>query len=220
MTEKTSSASVEFLPSQERIRVAIVASDIKQREKLSALVANTRRFRLVSSVAPKQAHNSIPAEATDLIVGHANNEIEFGVFLEVAKSLAEIPSLLFVSGLSNVDTQAEDLAVSAIAEIGDLSERDEIILQLDSIADQPIVTGVPRSVAQERDEILLALLTERECEVLIHTANGLSIKEIARELNRSYGTIASHRASLMEKTSIHDKVGLARFAIRSRLIAA
>ena len=171
-------------------------------------------------MAPKHAPKSITTEVTDLIIGHANNETEFGAFLEVADSLAEIPSLLFVSGLNDVQGQAKNFAVNAIAEIKSLSERRAITQQLHAIADQPIVTGVPKSVVQERDEKLLASLTAREREVLVLTANGLSMKEIGQELRRSYGTIASHRASLMEKTGIHDKVGLARFAIRSRLIAA
>lgn len=220
MTEQTSSTLAEFPPSMERIRVAVVTSNVKEREKLSGLLAGSRRFRLVGSVAPKHAPKSIMTEVTDLIIGHANNETEFGAFLEVADSLAEIPSLLFVSGLNDVQGEVENFAVNAIAEIKSISERREITRQLNSIADQPIVTGVPKSVLQEHDETLLAQLTEREREVLVLTANGLSMKEIARELNRSYGTVASHRASLMEKTGIHDKVGLARFAIRSRLMTA
>lgn len=220
MTERTTSANTAFHPSSERIRVAVVSGSVTEREKLSELLSESRRFRLVGSVGPKHAVKSITGDETDLIVGHAKNENEFGAFLEVANSLAQIPSLLFVSRINQSQHHVDNFAVNAIAEINDLSERRKITEQLHAISDQPIVTGVPKSVIQQRDEKLLASLTEREREVLVLTANGLSMKEIAQQLKRSYGTVASHRASLMEKTSIHDKVGLARFAIRSRLVAA
>ncbi len=57
-------------------------------------------------------------------------------------------------------------------------------------------------------------LSEREREILRLTAEGLSIKEIARTLNRAYGTVTRHRANLMNKLNLHDKVALTRYAIR------
>ncbi len=67
---------------------------------------------------------------------------------------------------------------------------------------------------------LLAQLTERELEVLKLTAEGHSIKDIARKLHRAQGTIARHRENIMTKLKIHDRVALTRFAIRTNLIEA
>ncbi len=60
-------------------------------------------------------------------------------------------------------------------------------------------------------------LTPRELEVLRHLARGLSKKEIAAALKRSYSTIDRHTENLMAKLDIHDRVELARFAIREGL---
>lgn len=65
-----------------------------------------------------------------------------------------------------------------------------------------------------------AMLTERELEVLGHVAKGLQQKQIAHLMDISLKTVQTHIANLMEKLDIHDRVALARFAIREGLIEA
>jgi DNA-binding NarL/FixJ family response regulator len=63
-------------------------------------------------------------------------------------------------------------------------------------------------------------LTPRELEVLRHIARGLSKKEIAETMHLSVKTVDNHSTSLMAKLNIHDRVDLARFAIREGLAEA
>jgi DNA-binding NarL/FixJ family response regulator len=65
-----------------------------------------------------------------------------------------------------------------------------------------------------------SILTPREIEVLRYLARGLSKKEIARTINLSVKTVDTHSANLMSKLDIHDRVELARFAIREGLAEA
>ena len=64
----------------------------------------------------------------------------------------------------------------------------------------------------------VAMLTDREREVLQLIAEGLSSKEIASMLVVSLKTVDSHRSNLMEKLDIHKVSGLVRFAIRAGLV--
>ena len=80
------------------------------------------------------------------------------------------------------------------------------------------MTATPLAEADAIDRRRLGLLSEREREVLVLTAGGHSMKEIARRLNRAYATIATHRTRIMQKLDIHDKVALTRFAIRCGLV--
>ena len=57
-------------------------------------------------------------------------------------------------------------------------------------------------------------LTRRELEVLRYLARGLSKKEIARTMHLGVKTIEHHSTSIMHKLDIHDRVELARYAIR------
>lgn len=60
----------------------------------------------------------------------------------------------------------------------------------------------------------LSLLTRREREILYYVSLGHSKKEISKTLHISVKTVDRHTANLMQKLGIHDRVELARFAIR------
>ena len=60
-------------------------------------------------------------------------------------------------------------------------------------------------------------LTPRELEVLRYLARGLAKKEIAHIMRISVKTVDHHSSSLMGKLDIHDRVELARYAIREGL---
>jgi len=66
----------------------------------------------------------------------------------------------------------------------------------------------------------LGLLTDREREVLSYVAKGLSQREIARLAGISVKTVQHHITSVMDKLQIHDRVELARFAIREGVVEA
>ncbi len=74
------------------------------------------------------------------------------------------------------------------------------------------LSGGPKSRA--------STLTPRELEVLRYIARGLSKKEIAKDLEVSVKTIDHHSVSLMKKLDLHDRVELARYAIREGLADA
>ena len=60
--------------------------------------------------------------------------------------------------------------------------------------------------------------TNREREVLIHIAQGLSNKEIASALGVGVRTVETHREHIMRKLNIHSVAGLTKFAISKGLI--
>ncbi len=62
-------------------------------------------------------------------------------------------------------------------------------------------------------------LTQREREVLVQIAEGLSNKEIASALNLGVRTVETHRDRLMRKLGIHSVAGLTKFAIRHGMSA-
>lgn len=61
-------------------------------------------------------------------------------------------------------------------------------------------------------------LSERECDVLILVAKGLTNKEIASTLNISPHTVISHRKNIVHKTGIRSVAGLTVFAVLNKLI--
>ena len=66
----------------------------------------------------------------------------------------------------------------------------------------------------------IELLSLRERQVLELLAEGHSKKQIAAMIHLSVKTIENHTTNLMGKLQIHDRVQLARYAIREGLISA
>ena len=64
----------------------------------------------------------------------------------------------------------------------------------------------------------LEVLSEREKDVLINVAKGLSNKEIADKLCLSVHTVATHRRNISGKLQIHSTAGLIIYAIANKFI--
>ena len=62
-------------------------------------------------------------------------------------------------------------------------------------------------------------LTEREREILLLAAMGHTTRDIARSLHLSEQTVHHHRASLMEKLGLHDRVELLRYSVRRGILS-
>ncbi|MBI3850669.1 MAG: response regulator transcription factor [Verrucomicrobia bacterium] len=61
-------------------------------------------------------------------------------------------------------------------------------------------------------------LSDREREVLVHVAEGLSNKDIARRLGVGVRTVETHREHIMHKLDIHTVAGLTRFAVAQGMV--
>jgi DNA-binding NarL/FixJ family response regulator len=64
----------------------------------------------------------------------------------------------------------------------------------------------------------LALLTDREREVLQLIAEGKTNKEVANLLSVSINTVETHRKHVMEKLDLHNTAELVRFAVRKKIV--
>jgi DNA-binding NarL/FixJ family response regulator len=76
------------------------------------------------------------------------------------------------------------------------------------------------SLSADRLSTRASMLTARETEVLRYIAQGTSKKEIASTMHLSVKTVENHTANIMTRLDIHDRVELARFAIREGMIEA
>lgn len=79
-----------------------------------------------------------------------------------------------------------------------------------------LISDVITRAGERSDE--LELLTPRELEVLKLIAEGHTSKEIAATLVLSNKTVESHRANILGKLGMRDRVDLTRYAIRRGLI--
>ena len=88
--------------------------------------------------------------------------------------------------------------------------RERIYLRRDS-------SGKPRFLVTSVENFLepdIALLSERERQVLEHVVAGLTSKEIGRQLGVAPSTVETYRRRIMRKLEVADLPALVRFAIR------
>jgi len=81
-----------------------------------------------------------------------------------------------------------------------------------------LVTDYRQRVEREGSAGVFDILTEREREVLVLIAQGLSNQEIADKLVISIKTVNRHRENIMAKLNLHSRVELVRYAIEKGLI--
>jgi two-component system response regulator FixJ len=122
--------------------------------------------------------------------------------------------IVFMTGHGEVE-----LAVQAMKEgaIDFLQKPFKDQLFLDTV-ERAVSISVERQSAHQRCQEarqILAKLSPRETEVARHLAQGLSNKEIGRELNISDNTVHVHRQHLMEKTGVSSAAELARLILRA-----
>jgi two-component system, NarL family, nitrate/nitrite response regulator NarL len=109
------------------------------------------------------------------------------------------------------------------------SAADTLITALHAIAaGQKWLSGALVNGANERLRKLQAEVTSvsdalspREIEIMLRVAEGLSNKEVGRQLNISEGTVKMHLHSIYQKIDVSNRTSLANFAIayRDRLAA-
>lgn len=76
------------------------------------------------------------------------------------------------------------------------------------------LTGQMKTHCESR----LATLSDRQIEVLRNLAVGLSVKDVAKKMHISVKSVDSHKYRIMQALEIHDRVDLARYAIREGLV--
>lgn len=106
-----------------------------------------------------------------------------------------------------------------------VADRDLIEACRAAMRDEPFLyPGAVRALIQDhlarakRGEGRPSILTPRESEVVKLVAEGHTSKEIAAMLVVSVKTVERHRANVLEKLGLRDRVQLTRYAIRQGLV--
>jgi two-component system NarL family response regulator len=72
--------------------------------------------------------------------------------------------------------------------------------------------------ADERQQVPVPRLTERELEVLKLVARGLNNRDIAKELFISENTVKNHIRNILEKLQLHSRMEAVVYAVREKLL--
>jgi DNA-binding NarL/FixJ family response regulator len=97
------------------------------------------------------------------------------------------------------------------------SSAEELLATLDAVSRDPggsnAVISIPRALLQRLSDEPVGGLSERETEVLVLAARGLSNRLIAKELRISEATVKRHLANIYEKVGVHSRNEAVRTAL-------
>jgi len=207
----------------------VVADDHKiVREGLIRLLEAREDFSVVGEASNgEEAVALVMAKQPDIVLMDINMPKLSGIDATRQLDKAGCPTKILVLSMHESRAYVEEvLRAGASGYVVKNSASKDLIAAIDAVKNgasylSPAITQqVVDAIARPGDSSPsgIAMLTDREREVLQLIAEGLSSKEIAAMLGVSLKTIDSHRSNLMEKLDIHKVSGLVRFAIRAGLV--
>ena len=165
----------------------------------SGLMSNDYR---IADFARKHNHHieSKLKELKDIIVRYytqKNNNLLYSFLFDIINCAQDLDSHCSVE---------DNIFVPAVENLEDeIRERGDFILENEE-------------EAADTDEDKTDILSQREKEIIICIAKGLSNKEISDVLNISINTVTTHRRNISSKLQIHSIAGITIYAIANGLV--
>ena len=104
------------------------------------------------------------------------------------------------------------------------SSTEELIATIDAVSRQAsqegqnVVVSMPRGLLEQMGDEPVGVLSERETEVLVLAARGLSNDQIAEELNLAPATVKRHLANVYQKIGVRSRSEAVRTALMEQWI--
>jgi len=107
--------------------------------------------------------------------------------------------------------------LSIAAYVHKSSSTEELLATIDALSRQPdgdsVVVSMPRGLLEQLGEEPAGALSERETEIVVLAARGLSNSQIARELHISVATVKRHLANVYAKIGVGSRSEAVRMAL-------
>ena len=131
--------------------------------------------------------------------------------------------IVFLSAHLDSDLVYRAIAGGASGYLSKEADRDEILDAVVAVSRGQVViaregqTSLAREI-RRREVVERPILTPREREVLVLTADGLTAPEIAKRLQLGVATVRSHLQNVYEKLGVSDRASAVAQAIRTGLL--
>jgi RNA polymerase sigma factor (sigma-70 family) len=193
---------------------------------LASLFAGHRDFEVVASCRDgASCVEAIRNLAPDVaLLGDSLPDVMASEILAIAKAENFSTRLVFFSASIEHRDLAAAIEAGACSVISKNASPETLLQSLRLMAESisllpepsPDLAPTGKEVNGANIEALLAVLTDREREIMRLVSEGLSNKAIARQLNISLGTIKVHLHHIYQKLEINNRTVLAALAISQR----
>lgn len=213
------------------LRILLAEDQTLLRETLSAELSRSSKISDVFVATDGQAVHLFMEHRPDVVLIDVDRN-EANAF-EIARAIRKVDSggkIVFLSRQTFDSDVEEALRLGARGYILASDGLSDLCQAITSVAEGGMFfsEAIRKRLGVENGELklchpihspALASLTPRERQLLSHLGEGASLKEAAAAMEVSYKTADNQKASLIRKLDIHDRVELARFAIREGLVS-
>lgn len=203
----------------EQIRIYIVHGQGVIRELLTSLIDSSPEFKVVGVAAdPKALISQLDELKPDVILVDLTDD---GSVLETIESLHIANPEMKVVVLTETTELAStrrSVTSGALGIVLKSSGSDTLLLALHSVARgslflDPYISGDMAKLMLHQPLVNeSAVLSAREKAVVIYLADGLSIKQISKELSIKSKTVETYKARALEKLNLNSRAQLIRYA--------
>ena len=200
------------------IRVHLADDHIMFREGLEAILASSKDVEVVGrSTTGEEAAAMIAQTKPDLIITQL--DLDLKTVEEILSGIRRASPGSKVAVLTAFDNLHYLKALSRLgidAYVHKSSSSEELLATIESLSlrgGQNAVVSMPRALLERLDEEPAGGLSEREMEVLVLAARGLSNEEIARELSLALATVKRHLANIYQKVGVRSRSEAVRMAL-------
>jgi DNA-binding NarL/FixJ family response regulator len=175
------------------------------------------------------AMRALGRATVDVVIVDADLDGDDGMALVASIVSQELaPAVVVVTGHETVEVAARAVRAGAKGFVSKLDHTEELVDTVRAVHQgetrlpNRLLAGILAELqraAREDDELVrrLALLTDREREVLAYLAAGTDRAAIARELFISAHTVRTHVQRILTKLGVHSQLGAVSVALRAGL---
>jgi DNA-binding NarL/FixJ family response regulator len=195
------------------------------RETLASILTSRGDVEVVgqSSISGDDAEALIERNKPDVVITEVDAD------LNTAKEVLRRIRLLSPNSRIVVLTMFDNLHyLKALSRLGinayvhKSSSSEELLATIDALSRQPdgdnVVVSMPRGLLERLGEEPVGALSEREMEIVVLAARGLSNHQIARELHISEATVKRHLANVYAKIGVGSRSEAVRMALAQQWI--
>ena len=208
------------------IRVHLADDHTLFREGLEAILASRQAGIVVvgrSSTGGEDALALIEENKPDVVI--AQIDVDLNTAREVLSQIRSSSPDSRIVVLTMFDNLRYLKALSEFgidAYIHKSSSSEELLVTIEAASRKPggenVVVSMPRGLLERMGEEPVGALSERETEIVVLAARGLTNDQIARELNLAPSTVKRHLANVYQKIGVGSRSEAVRMALMEQWI--
>jgi len=211
--------------SKPKLKVVVAEDETLFRDFLVRIIRQTFGFEIIGEVASgEEAYQLCEQHRPDLVI--LDLRLPGITGQELAERLINEQPEAKILIISSVEDPKRIGSLLQMGVTGFLNKKEEFSVfeqAIEAVANGNIFVKASAQTATDSTDVLdqkelLETLSDREKQIVVFVASGMTNKEIAQNLGLSIKTVESHRSNISKKLRIFDIAGVTLFAVRTGLV--